>query len=153
MLLLAVWLAQNIVDSPFGRARRSVHGSEVAAQAAGVDTARLKVLIFVLSAIFASVMGTVSAHYSGFITPTTAGFFHSIELVTMVVLGGMASIYGPVVGAVILTLLPQLLTGFQDYEMMVFGLILMLTMIFMPKGLVPSVRGLLLHRVGENAKR
>jgi branched-chain amino acid transport system permease protein len=149
LLLLAVWLTQNIVDSPVGRALRSVHGSEVAAQVVGVDTTHFKVLIFVISAIFASVMGTVSAHYAGFITPTTAGFFHSIELVTMVVLGGMASIYGPVVGALILTILPQLLTGFEDFEMMVFGLILMLTMIFMPKGLVPTLQGLLSRRPGK----
>lgn len=150
LLLLAVWLAQNLVDSPVGRALRSVHGSEVAAQVVGVDTTHFKVLIFVISAIFASVMGTVSAHYTGFITPTTASFFHSIELVTMVVLGGMASIYGPVVGALILTLLPQLLTGFEDFEMMVFGLILMLTMIFMPKGLVPTLQGLLTRRSAQS---
>ncbi len=149
LLLFAVWLAQNLVDSPVGRALRAVHGSEIAAQVVGVDTTHFKVLIFVISAIFASVMGSVAAHYSGFITPTTASFFHSIELVTMVVLGGMASIYGPVVGAVILTILPQVLTGFEDFEMVVFGLILMLTMIFMPRGLVPTCQSLLRDRLGK----
>ncbi len=139
LLLLAVWLALNIIDSPVGRALRALHGSEVAAQVAGVDTTRAKVRVFVVSAVFAAVMGSLHAHYAGFVTPTSSGFFHSIELVTMVVLGGMASTFGAVVGAAILTVLPQLLTGFEDYEMMVFGLILMLTMIFLPQGLVPTL--------------
>lgn len=141
LLLLTVWMALNIIDSPPGRALRAVHGSEVAAQVVGVDTTGYKVLLFVISAILASIVGSLSAHYGGFITPVKAGFFHSIELVTMVVLGGMASTFGAVVGAVILTLLPQLLTGLEDYEMVVFGLILMVTLIFMPKGLVPTLAG------------
>lgn len=141
LLLLSVWLALNIIDSPAGRALRAVHGSEVAAQVVGVDTAQYKALLFVLSAAFASVMGSLTAHYSGFITPSQAGFLHSIELVTMVVLGGMASTYGAVVGAALLTLLPQLLSDFEDLEMVLLGLIMMLTLIFMPKGLVPTLAG------------
>lgn len=139
LLVLSVWLALNIIDSPAGRALRAVHGSEVAAQVVGVDTVHYKVLLFVVSAVFASIMGSLTAHYAGFITPQQAGFFHSIELVTMVVLGGMASTYGAVIGAVLLTLLPQLLTGLEEYEMVIFGLILMLTLIFMPRGLVPTL--------------
>lgn len=139
LLLFSVWLVLNIIHSPVGRALRGVHGSEVASQVVGIDTTRYKVLVFVVSAIFASVMGSVTAHYSGFITPSVADFFHSIELVTMVVLGGMASTFGAVIGAAILTLLPQLLSGFEDYETMIFGLILMLTMIFLPKGLIPTL--------------
>ena len=83
--------------------------------------------------------GSLSAHYSGFITPHLAGFMHSVELATMVVVGGMASTFGVVLGACLLIMLPQLLAGLQGYEMVFFGLILMLTMIFMPKGLVPSL--------------
>ncbi|MBA1147455.1 branched-chain amino acid ABC transporter permease [Ectothiorhodospiraceae bacterium WFHF3C12] len=139
LLLVTVWLALNIIDSPVGRALRSVHGSEVAAQVAGVDTTHYKVLVFVISAVFAALMGVVTAFYSGFITPDLASFFHSIEFVTMVVVGGMASTFGAIIGAVILTLLPQLLTGFDEYEAMVFGAILMATMIFLPKGLLPSL--------------
>ena len=139
LLVLAVWLALNLVDSPVGRALRALHGSEIAAQVAGIDTTRYKVRVFVLSAVFAGLMGGLGAHYAGFVTPSGAGFLRSIELVTMVVLGGLASTFGAVVGAAILTVLPQVLTGFQDYEMMVFGLILMVTMIAMPRGLVPSL--------------
>jgi branched-chain amino acid transport system permease protein len=147
-LWVAVWLALNIIHSPDGRALRSVHGSEVAAEVSGVDTARYKTLVFVISAVLASLAGSLSAHYGGFITPSDVSFFKSIELVTMVVLGGMASTFGAVVGAVILTILPQVLTWFADYEHMIFGLILMLTMIFMPKGLVPSLTALFRIRLG-----
>ncbi|MCW5700154.1 MAG: branched-chain amino acid ABC transporter permease [Rhodospirillales bacterium] len=139
LLLVSTWLTLNLIDSPVGRALRSVHGSEVAAAVTGVDVTRYKVLVFVVSAVLASLSGSLFAHYSGFITPAEAGFGHSIELVTMVVLGGMASTFGAIVGAAILTALPQLLTAFHDFEMLAFGAILMGTMIFMRKGLVPSL--------------
>ncbi len=139
MLLLVTWFALNLIDSPVGRALQAIHGSEVAARVVGVDTTRFKVRVFVLSAVIASVAGSVSAHYVGFITPNLAGFFHSIELVTMVVVGGMASVFGSIVGAALLTVLPQLLSTFEGWETVVFGAILMATMIFMPKGLVPSL--------------
>ncbi|MFV0281565.1 MAG: branched-chain amino acid ABC transporter permease, partial [Rhodoblastus sp.] len=80
LLLLSVWMSLNLIDSPFGRALRALHGSEVAAKVAGVDIARYKAAIFVLSAFFASIMGSLSAHYVGFVTPNLADFFHSIEL-------------------------------------------------------------------------
>jgi branched-chain amino acid transport system permease protein len=139
LLVATVWLAFRLIDSPLGRALRAIHGSEVAAEAMGVDIARAKLLIFVVSAILAALAGSLTAHYAGFITPGKVGFLHSIELVTMVVLGGMASTYGAVVGAAILTALPQLLTAFKDYESLVFGLVLMATMIFLPRGLVPTL--------------
>ncbi len=139
-LIISVWLALNLIDSAVGRALRAVHGSEVAAQVAGVDTTRYKTLVFVVSAVMAAYAGSLFAHYTGFLTPSEASFFRSIEFVTMVVLGGMASVFGSVIGATLLTILPQILTVFHDYEHAIFGLVMMLTMIFMPKGLVPSLR-------------
>ena len=139
LLSVSVWASLNLINSPFGRALRALHGSEVASQVVGVDVVRYKVAIFVLSAVFASVMGSVTAHYVGFVTPNLADFFHSIELVTMVVIGGMASVYGSLVGAVLLTALPQALTTFEGWETVAFGAILMACMIFMPKGLVPTL--------------
>ena len=139
LLSVSVWASLNLINSPFGRALRALHGSEVASQVVGVDVVRYKVAIFVLSAVFASVMGSVTAHYVGFVTPNLADFFHSIELVTMVVVGGMASVYGSLVGAVLLTALPQALTSFEGWETVAFGAILMACMIFMPKGLVPTL--------------
>jgi len=146
MLFIAVWLSLNLIDSPVGRALRAVHGSEVAAEVVGVDTTRYKVMVFVVSAVFASVAGSLFAHYTGLITPAKADFFKSIELVTMVVFGGMASTFGAVVGAVVLTVLPQALTVFQDYSQIVLGAILMFTMVFMPKGLLPTLEGLIAQR-------
>ena len=139
LLLFSIWACLNLIDSPFGRALRALHGSEIAAQVAGVDVARYKVAIFVLSAFFASVMGSLTAHYIGFVSPNVAEFFHSIEIVTMVVVGGMASVAGSVVGAVLLTALPQALTRFEGWETVAFGMILMAFMIFLPKGLVPTL--------------
>jgi branched-chain amino acid transport system permease protein len=138
-LIGAVWLAQNLINSPRGRAFRALHGSEVAAGALGIDAAAHKLNAFVISALFAAFAGALSAHYAGFITPAKASFLHSVELVTMVVFGGMASTYGAVLGAAVLTTLPQLLTVFKEYEMVLLGAVMMLTMIFMPQGLVPTL--------------
>ncbi|MCX7155433.1 MAG: branched-chain amino acid ABC transporter permease [Rhodocyclales bacterium] len=148
LLLFSFWAARNLIDSPFGRALRALHGSEVASQVMGVDIVRYKVAIFVLSAFFASLMGSVTAHYIGFVTPNIADFFHSIELMTMVVVGGMASIYGSLIGAVLLTALPQALSTFEGWETVAFGSILILCMIFMPKGLVPTLAA----RFGRNGQ-
>ncbi|TAL65418.1 MAG: branched-chain amino acid ABC transporter permease [Burkholderiaceae bacterium] len=149
-LLLSIVLSLNLYDSPAGRALRGLNSSEIAAQAMGVNVAAAKSQAFVVSAIFATVSGSLSAHYIGFITPTISSFSQSVELATMVVLGGMASTFGAVLGAVLLMVLPQLLGGFHDYEAIFFGLILMLTMIFLPKGLVPSLAEFFKARVKEN---
>jgi branched-chain amino acid transport system permease protein len=148
-LLLALWLAQNLVDSPHGRALRALHGSETAAASLGVDAARHKLFVFVLSALFAATAGALGAHYAGFITPAKASFLHSIELVTMVVFGGMASSAGALLGAAVLTTLPQLLTVLKEYEMVVLGGVLMATMIFMPRGIVPTVERILAAARGK----
>lgn len=146
LLCVSVWASLNIIDSPFGRALRALHGSEVAAQVVGVDIARYKVAIFVMSAVFASIMGSITAHYVGFVTPSVADFFHSIELITMVVVGGMASVFGSLIGAVLLTALPQALTSFEGWETVAFGAILMLFMIFLPRGLVPTMAARILRK-------
>ncbi len=99
LLVVGILLAQNLIDSPAGRALRALHGSEVAARAVGVDAGAFKSRVFVLSAAVASVMGSLYAHYIGFVTPGLASFPKSVELVTMVVVGGMASIWGSVLGA------------------------------------------------------
>ncbi|MES9857547.1 MAG: branched-chain amino acid ABC transporter permease [Sedimenticola sp.] len=151
-LLLVVWLALNIINSRSGRALRALHGSEVAAEMMGIDTTATKTGVFVLAALIASVAGSLFAHQQAFISPDSFSFFFSIELVTMVVLGGMASTWGAVVGAIILTFLPELLVVFEDYEVMIFGAILMLMMIFLPQGLFPGLQALLRHRLKSKAK-
>lgn len=139
LLCISIWASLNLINSPFGRALRALHGSEVAASVAGVNVERYKIVIFVVSALFASIMGSITAHYIGFITPSVADFPHSIELLTMVVVGGVASVYGSVVGAVLLTALPQALASFEGWETVVYGVILVGCMIFVPKGVVPTL--------------
>ena len=138
-LILGAWLALNLFNSPTGRALRALHGSEVAARTVGIDVAQLKLRAFVISAVYASVSGSLLALQNKFITPDVAGFMHSIEMVTMAVLGGVGSILGAIFGAAVLTLLPQVLTGFAEYEQLVLGLVMMLVMIFLPQGLLPSI--------------
>lgn len=138
-LLIGAWIALNVYDSPTGRALRALHGSEVAARTVGVDVARLKLQAFVISAIYASVAGSLVALMNKFVTPEVAGFMHSIEMVTMTVLGGAGSVLGAILGGGILTALPQVLTVFAEYEQLLLGLIMMLVMIFLPDGLVPTI--------------
>jgi branched-chain amino acid transport system permease protein len=114
----------------------------------GVDVASQKLKLFVISAVFASVAGSLLAFVNGHITPdSTAGFLRSIELVTMVVLGGMGSVMGSIVGAALLVILPQALTAFHDYEHVMVGLIMMASMILLRAGIVPTLRMRLRHLV------
>jgi branched-chain amino acid transport system permease protein len=138
-LLVGAWVALNLHASSTGRALRALHGSEVAARTVGIDVARLKLQAFVISAVYASVAGSLLALQNRFVTPDVAGFMHSIEMVTMAVLGGVGSVIGATFGAVILTLLPQALTVFAEYEQMMLGAVMILVMIFLPEGLIPSI--------------
>lgn len=145
-MILGAWLALNLQHSPSGRALRALHDSEVAARTLGVDVALYKLRAFVLSAVYASLSGSLLALMNGFVTPDVAGFLHSIELVTMAVLGGAGSVVGGILGATLLTALPQFLTFFAEYKHLVLGLVMMLVMIFLSAGLVPSLAKLLSRR-------
>lgn len=138
-LFAGVWLALNLQDSPTGRALRALHGSEVAASTVGVNVAEAKLTAFVISAVYASCAGSLLALQNRLITPDVAGFMHSIEMVTMAVLGGLGSVFGALLGAAILTVLPQVLTVFAEYEQLMLGFVMMLVMIFMRDGLLPSM--------------
>ena len=132
-------LALNLMESPTGRALQAIHDSEIAARVLGIDVARKKLTVFIISAMYASVAGSFLALFNGLVTPDVAGFLRSIELVAMVVLGGMGSIFGSLVGAAVLVVLPQVLTVFHEYEQALLGLIVMVFMIFLRQGIVPSV--------------
>jgi branched-chain amino acid transport system permease protein len=136
-------LALNLMQSPTGRALQAIHDSEIAARVLGIDVARKKLTVFIISAMYASVAGSYLALVNGLITPDAAGFLRSIELVAMVVLGGMGSIFGSLVGAAVLIILPQALTIFHEYEQALLGLIIMVFMIFLRRGIVPSIAAVL----------
>jgi len=151
LLLFFVWIMENIIDSPMGRILRSIHDSEKASGSVGVDISHYKSIVFVISVVIATIAGSLYAFFSGFISPQEASFNHSIELVVMVVLGGMGRIYGSIIGAVILTSLPQFLTAFEDYQTLIYGSIIIIVMIFMPKGIVSLLDNTRWQRGGKNA--
>ena len=136
-------LALNLMQSPTGRSLQAIHDSEIASLVLGIDVASKKLTIFIISAMYASVAGSYLALFNGHVTPDVAGFLRSIELVAMVVLGGMGSIVGSLVGAIVLVVLPQVLTVFHEYEQALLGLIVMVFMIFLRQGIVPSVAAIL----------
>lgn len=140
VLMLTVLVCRRLIDSRTGRALRAIHDSENAAAAVGVSTMHLKLQVFVFSAGVAALAGFLYAHYVSFISPGSFDFLMSVRMVTMVVIGGMASIWGALLGASLLTLLPEWLHAFSDFEMVVYGMIMMGVMIVMPQGLT---RGLL----------
>jgi branched-chain amino acid transport system permease protein len=145
-LALGALLAANLINSPTGRAFRAIHDSEVAAAVLGVDVARYKLIVFVLSAVYAAIAGAYLALFDGLVTPATAGFLRSIEFVTMAVLGGLGSVLGSVVGAAVLTVLPQVLTVFHDYETIALGALMIAFMIFLRSGVVPGLAALVGRR-------
>jgi branched-chain amino acid transport system permease protein len=141
-----IYVSRNIVDSRVGRALRAIHGSESAAAALGVNTAQYKLAVFALSAVYASLAGSLYAHYLLFVNPPPFSFKFSIELLVMVMIGGLAHVWGALFGAALITILGEslratipLLMGHAagEYEIIAFGLILMATMIALPDGLWP----------------
>lgn len=129
----------NLANSRVGRTLRAIHDSEIAARVVGVNARELKVRIFALSAVISALAGCLYAHTMTFISPASFGFNFSVELLTMVVIGGLGSIYGSFLGAALLTLLPEFLRAAHDYDIIIYGGLLMVMVMFMPGGLVRSV--------------
>lgn len=136
---LTMGLSLNLVHSRIGRSLRAIHDSEIAARVMGVNARLLKVQIFALSAGLSAIAGSLYAHTMTFIAPASFGFSFSVELVTMVIIGGLASIYGSLLGAALLTILPEFLRAFQDYDIIIYGLLLVLMTMYMPGGLVKGI--------------
>jgi branched-chain amino acid transport system permease protein len=142
LVLLLLLFSLNLINSRVGRALRAVHGSELAAGAMGVDASRYKVQVFVLSAVYASMGGSLYAHFISFISPSSFSLMFSILLLMMVVVGGTETIWGAILGAAILTLLPEYLRGLEDFEVLAYGAILMAVLLFMPKGILEGLQKL-----------
>lgn len=154
VVIVVLVLAGNVVRHRPGRALRAIHGSETGAQACGIDTVRIKIQVFVISAGLGGLAGVLYAQYVGFVSPSTFTLHYSLILVTMVALGGMGSLAGAVAGTVLLTLLPYadaIIPGLpraaveflQDWESDIHGVVLILVMLFMPGGLAGWARSLL----------
>ena len=132
-------LSLNLIHSRVGRAMAALSHNEIAARCAGIDTQTYKVKIFVISAALGSLAGSFYAHYLTFISPGTFSIFYSIQVVTMVLVGGIGSLWGSVFGAVLLTILPETLHAVKEYNVLIYGLILMVVLIFFPQGLFPGI--------------
>ena len=141
ILILLMVFSLNLLNARPGRALRALHGSETACNAMGLDVVSLKIKVFVLSAVYASLAGSLYAHYVSFISPSSFSLFHSVLLLMMVVLGGITTVWGGVVGAVIITLLPETLKSFEELDVLAYGLILTLSLLFLRRGIVPIITG------------
>ena len=137
--LAIMLLSINLSNSRIGRALRAIHDSEVAARVMGVNARILKVQIFTVSAVFSAIAGSLYAHIMTFIAPASFGFNFSVELLTMIVIGGLGSIYGSFLGAAILTMLPEFLRVFRDFDIIIYGWMLILITMFMPGGLISGL--------------
>jgi branched-chain amino acid transport system permease protein len=134
VVLVLAFLAR-LRRSKIGRAFEAIKEDETAAGLMGIDVNGHKMLAFVLGAAIAGLAGTLNAHLTFFIGPQEFGFDRGVEILTMTILGGINSLFGPVIGAWIITLLPEVLRGLQDYRGIFNGLILVVIVLFLPKGL------------------
>jgi branched-chain amino acid transport system permease protein len=123
------------VNSTYGRGFIAVQDDEVAASAMGINPTRYKVTAFVVGAFFAGIAGGLYAHHKQFLSPTGFDFMKSIDIVVMVILGGMGRTAGVIIAAILLTLLPEFLRGFADYRMIIYSLLIVVLMIARPQGL------------------
>ncbi len=142
-VLATMLLTRNLLKSSVGRALRAIHGSEIAASSLGVDTSRYKVKVFVLSAMYASIAGSLYAHYITFISPSSYNFYYSIQVVTMVIVGGLGSLWGSLFGAAVLTFISEALHVAREYHVIAYGVFLCLILIFLPEGVLVALQRLI----------
>ena len=154
VMILSVFVIFAFIKSRHGRAVISIREDEIAAEASGIRTTYYKMMAFVLAAFFAGIAGGLYAHHVGVLAPTKFNFNYSVEFLVMVVLGGMGSITGSIIAAIVLTILPEALRGFEDYRMLLYSLVLIVMMLFRPTGLLGTYEfslSRLLNRPGRAA--
>lgn len=134
--LISVWCAYSLLRSPTGRAFNAIRNSEAAAQTLAIPLARTKLIAFVISSFYAGIGGGLYATLVGFIDPLEFNLLTSVRHIIFITVGGLGSVAGSIIGAIAFTVLPELLRGFKEYNEFVFGGILLLTLIFMPTGIV-----------------
>lgn len=141
IVIITVFAMRRLMVSRIGRAWIAIREDEIAAEAMGINTFRLKLLAFVLGSAWAGMTGVFFAAKMAFVSPESFTFFESVLILCMVVLGGMGSIPGIILGAFLLITLPEMFRDFQDYRMLAFGAALVVMMIFRPQGLLGTVKG------------
>ena len=146
VMLAALWVVHRLVHSYYGNAMRALREDDACADAMGIDVARLKLQTFGVACALAGMAGALFAHTTGYISPESFRFGESILVLSMVVVGGLGSIYGSIIGAVILSVLPELLRDLGQWRMVAVGLVLFLSILFLPRGLVGEVSAIELIR-------
>lgn len=136
LVVLSVLLLKNLVNSRIGRALVAIRENEIAARQIGINVTELKVKAFIIGSIMAGVAGAVFAHFQAYISPDNFTYMESVTMICMVVLGGIGSLPGSIIGALVLTFVPEMLRSFAGLRMVLFGLTMVLLMLFRPQGLL-----------------
>ncbi|MEW6034066.1 MAG: branched-chain amino acid ABC transporter permease [Chloroflexota bacterium] len=151
--LAALLVSRNIVSSRTGRALRAIRDSESAAESIGINVLQLKAKVFALSAVYASLAGSLLAHYWAAVGPKPFDFLFSIKVVVMAVVGGLASVWGAIFGTATVKILGDWLHEFGEYQVIAFGLMLMIVIVFMPRGLWVHLRSRVLQWQRRSTRR
>lgn len=146
--VITIYVIYSFIRSRHGRAVIAIREDEIAAEASGINTTYYKLLAFILAAFFAGIAGGLYAHHIGVLDPSKFNFNYSVEILVMVVLGGMGSITGSVISATVLTILPEALRDFSDYRMLIYSVILIMVMLFRSEGLMGQ-REISLRKIAE----
>jgi branched-chain amino acid transport system permease protein len=153
VMVVAIYFVQMVRVSSYGRAMQAVRDSDIAAAAMGVSLSRVKVLAFGIGAAFAGLAGALNAGFVTYISPGTYDLALSVSMLAMVVVGGAKSPWGAVIGAVLLTFLPEVLRGVEEYYLLIYGLLLLVMVAFVPGGIWGVLRGAVLWVVGRVRRR
>jgi branched-chain amino acid transport system permease protein len=140
LCIITIFVVNRLQDSRIGRALIALREDEIACQAMGIDKTRVKLTAFALGSTWAGLVGVIFAAKTTFVNPASFTFLESAMILSIVVLGGMGSITGIIIGAFILILLPEYLRAFSDYRMLLFGIIMVIMMIYRPQGIITGVR-------------
>ncbi len=140
MVIFTIFVVNRLQNSRMGRAWLALREDEIACQAMGIDKTKTKLTAFALGATWAGMVGVIFAAKTTFINPSSFTFLESAIILAIVVLGGMGSILGVILGALFLILLPEYLRALSDYRMLAFGIIMVSMMVFRPQGLISQVR-------------
>lgn len=143
LIVLLTFVLFRIVNSRIGRALISIREDEMVADTLGINTTKYKVLAFAIGAMYAGIAGNLFAHYFTYVSPDSFGFMESAIILSMVVLGGLGSIKGSIIGAFVLSVAPELLRGLKDYRILIYGLLLVIMMRYRPQGLFGDTKFIL----------
>ncbi|SNR86868.1 high-affinity branched-chain amino acid ABC transporter permease LivM [Desulfurobacterium atlanticum] len=152
LVIFTIFVVNRLQNSRLGRAWLALKEDEIACQAMGIDRVKAKLSAFALGATWAGFAGVIFAAKTTFVNPASFTFFESVVILAIVVLGGMGSIVGVIIAALMMILLPEYLRAFSDYRMLVFGLAMVLVMVFRPEGLIPFRGGRFVYKKKELEK-